>query len=58
MELKLIEFRLFVICDRCETLEILSTIEEDKELAAEMKIDHMFRLPTHTVEVILLEVEA
>ena len=50
--------RLFVVCDRCGVMEILSTIDEDRELAAEMKIDHMSHFPRHSVGVISTEVEA
>lgn len=58
MNVTLLELRLFVVCDRCEVLEILSTLEEDKELAVELKWHHMAQLPTHKVEVIPMEVEA
>lgn len=58
MNISLLELRIFVICDRCGTLEILSTIEEDKELAVEIKWDHMKNYPTHKVEAITSEVEA
>ena len=58
MNISLLELRIFVICDRCGTLEILSALEEDKELASELKWHHMSQLPTHKVEVIPMEVEA
>ena len=58
MNVFLIEVRLFVVCDRCEVLEILSALEEDKKLASELKWHHMSQLPTHKVEVIPMEVEA
>ena len=58
MNITLLELRLFVVCDRCEVLEILSALEEDKELASELKWHHMVQLPTHKVEVIPMEVEA
>ena len=57
MNVTLLELRLFVVCERCGTIEILSTIEEDKELAVELKWHHMAQLPTHKVEVIPMEVE-
>ena len=57
MNITLLELRLFVVCDRCEVLEILSTIEEDRELAVEIKWDHMAKYPTHRVEAITSEVE-
>ena len=43
--------------DRCRTVEILSTIEEDRELAVEIKWSHMKNYPTHRVEAITSEVE-
>ena len=58
MNISLMELRIFVICERCGTLEILSTIEEDKELAVEIKWHHMANYPTHRVEAITSEVEA
>lgn len=57
MNISLLELRIFVICDRCGTLEILSTIEEDRELAVEIKWSHMKNYPTHRVEAITSEVE-
>ena len=57
MNISLMELRIFVICERCGTLEILSTTEEDKDLAVEMKWDHMKNYPTHRVEAITSEVE-
>ncbi|MBX8640751.1 MAG: hypothetical protein KIS29_10490 [Thermoplasmata archaeon] len=57
MNITLLELRLFVVCDRCGTLEILSTIEEDRELAVEIKWSHMKNYPTHRVEAITSEVE-
>ena len=56
MNVFLIEVRLFVVCERCGVLEILSTINEDKELAVEIKWHHMKNYPTHKVEVIPMEV--
>ena len=58
MNVTILELRLFVVCERCGVLEILSTIEEDKDLAVELKWHHMSQLPTHKVEVIPMEVEA
>lgn len=58
MNISLLELRIFVICDRCGTIEILSTIEEDKELAVEIKWNHMKNYPTHRVEATTSEVEA
>lgn len=57
MNVFLIEVRLFVVCERCGVLEILSTINEDKELAVEIKWHHMKNYPTHRVEAITSEVE-
>ena len=57
MNISLLELRIFVICDRCEVLEILSTIEEDKDLAVEIKWHHMKNYPTHRVEAITSEVK-
>ena len=57
MNISLLELRIFVICDRCGTLEILSTIDEDRELAVEIKWSHMKNYPTHRVEAITSEVE-
>ena len=57
MNISLLELRIFVICDRCGTLEILSTIEEDRELAVEIKWSHMKNYPTHRIEAITSEVE-
>ena len=58
MNVFLLVVRLFVVCERCGVLEILSTIEEDKDLAVEIKWSHMKNYPTHRVEAITSEVEA
>ena len=57
MNVFLLVVRLFVVCERCGVLEILSTIEEDKDLAVEIKWHHMKNYPTHRVEAITSEVE-
>ena len=52
---KLLEPRIFIVCERCQIIGIFRTDQIDE--AADCLENHMFQLPTHVVESAVMEVE-
>ena len=52
---KLLEPRIFIVCERCQIIGIFRTDQIDE--AADCMESHMFDLPTHVVESAVMEVE-
>ena len=55
LEVKLLEARIFIVCERCG---IIGVFHKDQVYeAADCLENHMFDLPTHVVESAVMEVE-
>ena len=55
LEVKLLELRIFIVCERCQIIGMFRTYQIDE--AADCMESHMVDLPTHAVESAVLEVE-
>ena len=52
---KLLEPRIFIVCERCQIIGMFRTDQIDE--AADCMESHMVSLPTHAVESAVMEVE-
>jgi hypothetical protein len=52
---KLLEPRIFIVCERCQIIGMFRTYQIDE--AVDCLENHMFQLPTHAVESAVMEVE-